>query len=104
MFRQPVAKERVRDADGDRAVLVSDERGRPKPRREAVAVYLSLDAGKDLVPDIRRRCCHAAVTFAPAGAKTRDFPHLFPQLWKSWGETLCGSSKERRHSSTGERG
>ena len=65
---QPVAEERVGDADADRAVAIGHESGRLEPGVEAVPVDLRLDAGEDLVPDIAPVMCVFG-TFRPPGTR-----------------------------------
>src|ERR1041384_6444662 len=67
MLGQPVLEERVGNANGDGASAISNERGRPEPGREAVAVNFCFDAGEDLVPDAR---IHVN---SPEKPRTRDF-------------------------------
>ena len=52
MFGEPIAIQRVGDADANPISLVGDEGGWLEPGVEDVAIDFGFDAGQDLVPDI----------------------------------------------------
>jgi hypothetical protein len=121
VFREPVLEERVGHPDRHRLPILGAKTRGPEPGVEAVAVYLRLDAGKDVVPDAHFtdlspakksrffRLSRSALAkkrdfsgLKPSDfAQPRDFPQFFPQVWKTLGrdqtcmELLRGMLRER---------
>src|SRR5579872_5668128 len=100
VFRQPILEEGVGHANSDRGRILGHKRRRPEPRIETMPVHFGLDARQNFIPKIhgwpRRRLRTLSYLRHPPGADDvritgvfpvflRDFPQLFPQLWKTLG-------------------